>query len=144
MQIKYLIIGSGIGGLSSAAFLRQAGELDFLIIDKVKEFPYNLNNGLHYLHNIPNLPFEVLYKTIPLTEEIWNTKTNTFKKQANIFEMFEYSKKVMENLRHKSSITDPGLRTEVYVPISNNMNDLLDIFYVYIGADKFFPVFFKM
>ena len=51
--------------------------------------------------------------------------------------MFEYSRKLMENLRHPSSIQDPGRRTEVFVPYSNSMDDLLNGFYNYIGADKF-------
>ena len=137
IKIKHLILGSGIGGLASAAELKAKNETDFIVIDKTSSLPKNFHNGLHYLHSCPETPFEFEYKSIILTEEIWDTRTNTFKKNATIPEMFEYSKKIMENLRHPSSIMDPGKRKEVFIPYSNNMDDLIDAYHNYIGEDKF-------
>ena len=134
---KFVILGAGIAGLAAAAELKSKGVEDFVVIDKTPELPKNFKNGLHYLHSCPETPFPFEYKSIILTEEIWDTRTNIFKKQATIPEMFEYSKKVMENLRHPSSIMDPGKRTEVFVPENNNMDDLLVGYYNYIGSDKF-------
>lgn len=135
---KYLILGSGIGGLAAGAELKSKGESDFLILDKCKELPKNLHNGLHYLHTSNfGTPFPFEFKQIIRTEEIWDTRTNTFKKQATIPEMFEYSKKVMENLRHPSSIMDSVKTWESWVPASNNMDDLVEAYYNYAGEDKF-------
>lgn len=136
-KVKFLIIGAGIGGLSAGAELKQAGE-DFLIIEKSKSLPLNLANGLHYLHSKDlGTPFDFQYKTCVMSEQIWDTRTNKFSKSATIPEMFEYSKKISESIRHPSSILDPGKRLEVYVPESNNMNDLLMAYHNYIGKDKF-------
>ncbi len=135
---KYVIVGAGIGGLAAAAQLKFRGEEDFIVVDKCKDLPRNLANGLHYLHSKDiGTPFEFKFKSCPITEQIWDTRTNKFSNQATLPEMFEYSKKVMENLRHPSSIMDPGKRMEAFVPESNNMNDLLDAYYDYIGMDKF-------
>lgn len=132
-----IIIGSGIGGLSSAAELKSKN-MDFLVIEKSKDLPLNLANGLHYLHSKDfGTPFSFHYKTCLMSEQIWNTRTNQFSKTATIPEMFEYSKKIAENMRHPSSIMDPGKRAEVYVPESNSMNDLLSAYYEYAGKDNF-------
>jgi len=138
MKVKYLILGAGIGGLSAAAELKSRGETDFAVVDKCESLPTNLHNGLHYLHTSDfGTPFPFEFKKCVLTEEIWNTRTNEFKKVANLPEMFEYSKKIMENLRHPSSIMDPGKRNEVWIPLSNSMNDLLQAYHNYIGEEKF-------
>jgi len=138
MKTRTLILGAGIGGLSAAAELKDKQEEDFIIVDKNKELPQNFHNGLHYLHSCDfGTPFSFEFKKCILTEEIWNTKTNEFKKNATIPEMFEYSKKIMENLRHPSSIMDPGKRNEVWIPLSNSMNDLPKAYHDYIGEEKF-------
>ena len=138
IKTKFIIIGSGIGGLATGAKLKAEGENDFMIIDKQTSLPKNLHNGLHYLHSLDfEIPFPFEFKKVILTEEIWDTKTNTFKKNATIPEMFEYSKKIMENLRHPSSIMDPGKKTEVWIPEKNNMDDLIEGFYNYIGKEHF-------
>ena len=138
MKVKYLIIGCGIGGLSAAAALKESGLEDFLIVDKTSEVPLNLHNGVHYLHSDNfGTPFKFELKEIVSTEEIWDPRKDVFKKQAHIPEMIDYSLKVM-NLRHPSSIMDPGSRPwKTYIPLSNNMNDLLAAYRDYIGLDKF-------
>ena len=138
MKVKTLILGSGVGGLSAAAELKSKDETDFLVVDRTESLPMNLHNGLHYLHSCDfGTPFTFEFKNCILTEEIWDTRNNSFRKTATIPEMFEYSKKIMENLRHPSSIMDPGKRSEVWIPMSNNMNDLILAYYNYIGEDKF-------
>ncbi len=138
MKVKYLIIGSGIGGLAAGAALKEKGEIDFLIVDKAPSLPLNLGNGVHYLHsNDFGTPFPFNFKKITCVEELWNPRTDSFKKIANIPEMIEYSMKVMGK-RLPSSIMDPGNRSwNTWLPESNNMNDLLQAYYDYIGADKF-------
>lgn len=137
-ETKYLIIGAGIGGLSAAAYLKEAGIENFLIVEKSKSVPNNLANGLHYLHDVDfRLPFPMDFKKCILTENIWDTKTNTFSQRAMLPDLFEYSKKVMDNLRHPSSIMDPGKMTNVFVPESNDMNELIKKYEEYIGAEHF-------
>ena len=138
MKVKYLIIGSGIGGLAAAAALKFNGENDFVVVDRAASLPLNLANGVHYLHSDHlGLPFDFPLKRIPSTEEIWHPRTDTFKKTSCVPEMIDYSMKVM-GTRHPSSIMDPGNRSwETFLPESNNMNDLLQAYYDYIGAGKF-------
>lgn len=137
MNKKIVIIGAGIGGLAAAAALKQNGIEDFIVIEKQSDVPNNLSNGLHYLHDVDfQRPFDIQFKKCLLTETIWNTRSNTFKEKANLPEAFEYSKKVMDNLRHPSSILDPGKRDCVWVPESNDMNELIKKYKDYIG-DKF-------
>ena len=137
MKKKFLVIGAGIGGLSSAGYLKQSNE-EFIVVEKSAQIPNNLSNGLHYLHDMQfNLPFKMEFKECVLTENIWDTKTNTFSKSAMIPELFSYSKKVMDNLRHPSSIMDPGKRTCVFVPESNDMNELIEKYTEYIGEENF-------
>ena len=137
-KINTLIIGAGIGGLAAGSYLKQNGIEDFLIIEKQSSVPNNLSNGLHYLHDVDfNLPFKMDFKKCILTESIWDTRANTFKDKATLPEAFEYSKKVMDNLRHPSSILDPGKRDCVWIPESNDMNELINKYEEYIGKEKF-------
>lgn len=131
---RFLVLGSGIGGLSAGAALKEYQE-DFIIVDKLPELPKNLHNGLHYLHSIDfGIPFPFEFKKITMTEEIWDVRKDEFKKKATLPEMFDYSKKIMENVRHPSSILDPGkFDNEVFLPQSNNLNDLLAAYELYIG-----------
>ena len=135
MKTKYLILGSGIGGLAAGARLKEIGEHNFAIIDKCDSLPLNLHNGVHYLHsNDFGTPFPFELKKIQATEEIWDPRTDNFRKISHIPEMLEYSMKIM-GLRHPSSIMDPGNRNwDTYLPMSNNMNDLLSGYYNYIGS----------
>lgn len=135
--IDYLILGSGIGGLAAGAELKSKGIESFLIIDKSEKLPLNLHNGVHYLHDInfePPFPFD--FKKITLTEEIWNPIRREFKKQSLFSDSIQYSIKTL-SIGHPSSIMSIGKTEEVYVPESNNMNDLLEAYYKYIGEDKF-------
>ncbi len=137
-KVKHLIIGCGIGGLAAAAELKAAGQEDFWVVDKCEQLPMNLHSGVHYLHTADlHLPFAFEVKEIISTEEIWNPRKDEFKKQSHVPEMIDYSMKLM-GLRHPSSIMDPGNRDwKTYIPLSNNMNDLLLSFQTYIGIDKF-------
>lgn len=135
---KYIILGAGIGGLAAGAALKKNGENDFIILESKSDVPMNLHNGVHYLHsNNFGLPFDFELKKIQSTEEVWDPRTDTFKKTSNIPEMIEYSMKVM-GTRHPSSIMDPGNRDwDTYLPLSNNMNDLLEAYVNYIGYEHF-------
>ena len=138
MKTKYVIIGAGIGGLAAGAELKRLGETDFVILEKQDKVPMNFHNGLHYLHSTDfNLPFEFTFKKNPITEEIWNTKTNTFSKCATLPEAIEYSKKIMESKRHVTSIMDPGKLKEVIVPENDDMNSLIQAYVEYIGLEHF-------
>ena len=137
IKTKYLILGSGVGGLSAGANLKKLDE-DFIIVDKQEKLPNNLSNGLHYRHSTDlKLPFHTDFKSCILTENVWDPRTNKFSNYSFLPEMFEYSKKIMEDLRHPSSIMDPGKRNCVWVPESNNMNDLLNQCHDYIGSEHF-------
>ena len=138
IKTKYLVVGAGVGGLAAGARLKERGETDFLIVDKCESLPVNLQNGVHYLHsNDFGTPFEFELKEITATEEIWDPRKDEFKKAANIPEMMDYSMKVM-GLRHPSSIMDPSNRNwKTYIPMSNNMNDLLQGYHDYIGKEHF-------
>lgn len=137
MKKKYLVIGAGIGGLSAAGYLKQAGE-DFIVIEKSKSVPNNLANGLHYLHSIDfDLPFKMEFKQCILTENVWDTKNNTFSDKAMLPDLFSYSRKIMDDLRHPSSIMDPGKSTRVFVPDSNDMNELIVKYTDFIGGENF-------
>lgn len=137
-KFQTIIIGAGIGGLAAGGYLKQNGIDDFLIIEKNSCVPNNLSNGLHYLHDVDfKLPFKMDFKKCKLTETIWDTRTNQFKERANLPEMFDYSKKVMDNLRHPSSIQDPGKRDSVWIPESNDMNEMIQNYEEYIGDGHF-------
>ncbi len=137
MKYKFVVVGCGIGGLAAAAELKARGEEDFIVVDKCTEVPLNLHNGVHYLHtNDFGTPFPFELKEIVSTEEIWVPRKDEFKKKSHIPEMVDYSMKVF-GLRHPSSIMDPGSRDwKTYIPLSNNMNDLLIAYKDFIG-DKF-------
>jgi hypothetical protein len=138
MHIKYLVIGSGIGGLSAGAELKRLGIEDFKIVDQCQSVPLNLHNGVHYLHSIDfKLPFEFEFQEIRSKEQIWHPIGNIWKNEADIPEINEYGIKAFD-VRHPSSIQDPGSRNwKTFVPLSNNMNDLLSGFYSYIGEEHF-------
>ena len=133
LQTDYLIIGAGVGGLSAGARLKELGK-NFLIVEANSEVPRNLHNGVHYLHSDNfGTPFPFELKKISAIEEIYDPRHDTFKNLANIPEMMEYSLKVM-GTRHPSSIIDPGRRQwDVYLPLSHNMNDLIDNYIGYIN-----------
>ena len=125
MNYKIIILGAGIGGLGVGSWCSIRGD-DFIIVDLLKSIPLNFHNGIHYLHSQNlDLPFEFKTKKIQATEEIWNPRTDEFKKMSVLPEMIEYSMKLM-GIRHPSSIMDPGNREwDTFVPESNNMNDLI-------------------
>jgi cation diffusion facilitator CzcD-associated flavoprotein CzcO len=132
-KVKTIIIGAGIGGLSAAAELKSKGEKDFIVLESQTKVPMNMQNGLHYLHSTDfGTPFPFKYKSNPIVEEIWDTRTNEFKKHATIPEIMEYSKKIGESKRHPCSIMDPGKLKEVFVPENDDMNSLINAYVDYI------------
>ena len=138
MKVKYAIIGAGIGGLAAAAELKAMGETDFMVFEQSHTVPKNLHNGVHYLHTDNfGTPFPFDLKEVKSTEEVWNPRKDEFKSTANLPEMIGYSLKVMD-LRHPSSIMDPGTRAwKTYLPLDNNMNSLLCAYEEYIGKENF-------
>ena len=139
MKTKHLILGSGIGGLAAGAALLRANEEDFLIVDGQDSLPLNLHNGVHYMHDVEelDLPFDFRWKKIPLTEQIWWPFKNKWSDTANLEDIVEYSKKAM-GISQPNSIMTVGKTKEVWIPKSNNMNDLISRFDTYInkGHDK--------
>lgn len=137
IEVDTLVVGAGIGGLSAASYLKERG-MSFVVVEKSKSVPNNLSNGLHYLHSTDfPIPFHIIFKECPLTESVWDPYQNTFKEKATLPEMFEYSRKVMEGKRLPSSIMDPGKSVTVFVPESNDMNELINGHENYIGKENF-------
>jgi hypothetical protein len=135
---KHVIVGAGIGGLSFAAELKRMGCNDFVILERQPDIPFNLYNGVHYLHGIDFVtPFPFNFVEVPSTEQIWNPKRDEFKDRASLPEMLEYSLKLM-NIRHTSAIMHPGNRMwPTYLPESHDLNDLLRAYRDYIGFVHF-------
>lgn len=132
-KVNVLVIGAGAGGLGAAAWLKLYG-LDFMVVDYAKELPKNLHNGVHYLHSIPKLPFQVAAKEIVLTDGILTEEGIIH--QPNLKYSLQYSEKVRE-LQHPSSIMSVGKRETVFMPMSNTVNTLLEECYNYAGVDNF-------
>lgn len=138
MKYKVLIIGSGIGGLSAAAELKSRGIEDFKVVDRTPSLPLNLHNGVHYLHtNDFGTPFPFKFQEIRSKEQIWHPVKDIWKNQADLPEINEYGIKAFD-IRHPSSIMDPGNRAwKTFIPMSNNMNDLIQAYHDYVGKEKF-------
>ena len=139
MKYKHLILGGGIGGLATGAALLRAGEDNFLIVEGQDSLVMNLHNGVHYMHDVEglNLPFDFRWKKIPLTEQIWWPTKNKWSFEADLEDIIRYSEKAM-GVSQPNSIMAVGKTKEVWIPKSNNMNDLISGFDTYInkGHDK--------
>jgi len=135
MQIKIntLVIGAGAGGLGAGCWLK-AEKVPFLIVEGSDGVPHNLNNGVHYLHSIPDLPFQADIKSILLTDGI--LEHGEIHSKPTLMHSLKYSEKVRE-IQHPSSIMDVGKETEVFMPSSNSANQLIDDMANDIGADNF-------
>ena len=133
IKIKTLIIGAGAGGVSAAAWLKHYGE-QFMVFDAAKELPLNLHNGVHYLHSIPDLPFQTDIKKITLTDGIL-AKGKVYTQPSLIFAL-QYSEKVRE-IQHPSSIMNIGKDNFVYMPATNSVNTILEEAYEYAGKINF-------
>lgn len=121
-----------MGGLGAACWLKQYGE-EFVVVDGGKELPRNLHNGVHYLHNIPYLPFKTEIKSITLTDGI--LEHGEIHNSPNLMHSLKYSAKVRE-IQHPSSIMDVGKNKEVFIPKTNTINSLIDQMAEYIGSDN--------
>lgn len=127
MKKKFLIIGSGIGGLGAASWMKYYGK-DFMVVDGCSELPKNLHNGVHYLHSIPELPFEASIKSIVLTDGV--LEHGDIHSSPKLMHSLKYSAKVRE-VQHPSSIMDIGKTKEVFMPKTNSINDLIEQMYTY-------------
>jgi len=132
--VETLIIGAGAGGLGAGCWLKDLNR-DFLIIDSSKSLPMNLHNGVHYLHSMPDLPFDYHLKEITLTDGI--LAAGKIEHKPNLIHSLAYSEKVRE-IQHPSSIMDVGNREKVYVPNTNNVNDLMFDCYNFISYENFY------
>ncbi len=123
MKTRYntIILGAGIGGLGVGAWIKTLSE-DFIILEKEKEIPLNLHNGVHYLHSIPDLPYEPKLKEITLTDGVLTQ--GEIKHTASLEDALLYSEKVRA-IQHPSSIFEVGKKESVFVPKSNDMNDFI-------------------
>jgi len=131
MKTKYktIILGAGVAGLGAGSWLKHTKE-DFLIIEKLNEIPLNLNQGVHYLHSIPQLPFGAELKEITLTDGVLSE--GKIRHRPELQDALQYSEKVRA-IQHPSSIFEIGKRTSVFIPKSNNMNDYIKKMIKYIG-----------
>lgn len=133
-KYKYIVIGAGAGGLGAAAWLKEYKQ-DFVVIEGMKELPINLQNGVHYLHSKPNLPFDAKLKEITLTDGVIDPDGRV-RHTATLNDALDYSLKVRE-VQHPSSILDIGKRDFVYLPSSNTMNTMLEESYKFAGTENF-------
>lgn len=133
-KTNVLILGAGVGGLAAAAWCKNYG-LDFILVDKEKSIPRNLHNGVHYLHSIPELPFEMPIRKITLTDGVLMNH-GVISDHASLNAALEYSEKVRD-IQHPSSIMNVGKETEAYMPESGNLDKLIDGFVEYIPTDNF-------
>lgn len=134
IRTKVLVIGSGAGGLGAACWLRSRG-IDFVVVDACKELPVNMHNGVHYLHSIPELPFDAKIKKITLTDGIL-LKNGEISPIATLNHALEYSEKVRE-IQHPSSIMDVGKDDSAYMPENNSLNNLIVQMYEFAGQSNF-------
>jgi len=124
------------------------GEDDFLIVDKCDAVPKNLHNGVHYLHSIPSLPFDMEFKSVTLTDGVLDAETpvigtdgkidgkTEIRHIPNLQDMLKYSEKVRE-VQHPSSIMEIGKRESVFLPKTNTLNEMIVRMESYIGSKKF-------
>jgi hypothetical protein len=134
-KVNTLIIGSGVGGLGCACWMKHHGSgLDFMVMEASAELPMNLHNGVHYLHSIPELPFKPDLKKITLTDGVLSN--DEILHVPSLKHALEYSEKVRE-IQHPSSIMEVGKEDTVYLPSSNCANEFLQEMYEYAGKENF-------
>ena len=139
LKTDILIIGVGVGGLAAGSWLTKYEFDNFMVFDKNEEVPKNLHNGVHYLHTEPELPFDFELKEVTLTDGILDRKLNgnpVIKDKADLLDMLIYSEKVRE-IQHPSSIMEIGKRPHVYLPESNNLNDMIEAMEDFIEPHHF-------
>ena len=134
IKTHILILGSGVGGLSAACWTKKLKQ-DFLVVESSEKLPMNLHNGVHYLHTIPKFPFEIKIKSITLTDGIMDEYGN-IRHNWTLDDILEYSEKVRE-VQHPTSIMDIGKRISVFMPESNDMNNLIKEMYEYSGTKNY-------
>lgn len=132
-KVDILIVGSGVGGLGAASWAK-ARKKSFLVVDGIKELPVNLHNGVHYLHSVPELPFDAKLKEVTLTDGILSD--GEIVHTPNLVHSLKYSEKVRE-VQHPSSIMDIGKHKSVYMPATNSLNELVVNMYEYSGKENY-------
>lgn len=135
IKTKVLVIGAGSGGLGAAVWCKHRG-IDFCVVDAAKEVPMNMHNGVHYLHSIPELPFDAKIKKITLTDGVL-LKNGEISPIATLNHALEYSEKVRE-IQHPSSIMDVGKDDSAYMPEDNSLNNLIKQMYEFADPLNFY------
>jgi hypothetical protein len=137
MKIETLIIGAGIGGLGASSWLKQLGK-NFMVVDMSEKLPVNMHNGVHYLHKEPDIPVNIGFREITLTDGTFRTNSDgyTISHQPNLKDSLEYSMKVRE-IHHPSSIMDIGKRKTVFMTKGNTLNELVESLYEYSDPSNF-------
>lgn len=138
MSVDTLVMGAGTGGLGAGCWLKDL-HIPFIVVDRCKEVPKNLHNGVHYLHSIPRLPFDMEFKSVTLTDGIIELNGNHkpyVNHNPNLNHMLEYSEKVRE-VQHPSSIMEVGKKETVFLPKTNTLNEMIENMENYIGEDGF-------
>lgn len=131
-KIDVIVLGAGVGGLGAGCWLKKHG-FEFKIMEYNPKISLNLHNGVHYLHEIPELPFASEMNKITLTDAILSQ--GKFYHEPNLQFALDYSEKVRD-VQHPSSIMSVGKRDYAYMP-GKDMNSLLLKMYEYIGSDNF-------
>ena len=127
------MLGAGAGGLGAAVWLKKNLE-DFMVVEGMDKLPLSLHNGVHYLHSVPNLPFDSELKKITLTDGILHDSKICH--ESNLEYALMYSEKVRE-IQHPSSIMNIGKHDHVYMPKSNTVNEMMEQMYEFAGKDNF-------
>ncbi len=144
-KVDVLIIGAGVGGLGAACWMnkksyaglkfgKEVHSHNFMVAEGSESLPMNLQNGVHYLHSEPLLPFKPDLKRITLTDGVLCGDEIIHK--PSLIHALEYSEKVRE-VQHPSSIMEIGKETSVFMPKSNSMNELMQEMYDYAGKENF-------
>lgn len=131
---KVVILGAGVGGLGAGVWLKSHG-IDFTIIEGKQELPLNLHNGVHYLHDLPELPFTLDFDRIPLFDGVMG-KDGVVRDYVTLQDCLEYSFKVL-GVQQPSSVLEVGKIDKVIMPKGEGLNELIKQMYEYIGADHF-------
>ncbi len=132
-EVDVLVIGAGAAGLGAACWLKEKKK-DFVVVEGSPSLPSNMHNGVHYLHSVPSVPFEVDLRSITLTDGIiYNDEIHH---TPNLKFSLEYSEKVRE-VQHPSSIMDVGKKERVFMPEDNDLNSLIMDMYIFAGSENF-------
>lgn len=134
MEIKTLVLGAGVGGLGAGCWLKRHEE-DFYIVDRAESLPQNMKNGVHYLHSIPNVPFEFEFKEISLLDGVLGSD-GEIRTEWTINDALKYSRKV-RGVQCPTSIMAVGKEQKAYIPTVGTMDDYVKRMEQYITPGHF-------